>query len=915
MKTKLLSPFESVAKAAACLLALTLLTVNSKAQSISGTVFEDANYGGGAGRSLAASAGSPRPSATVELYNAAGAFVSSVATNASGVYTFTGLSGSTFFVRVVNQSVSSARSGYVNTLIPVQTYRTNAPAGTVVPVTDRVGGEVPSEQDAAANTSSATMASINATAGTEIQSVAQVSISSGSVSGIDFGFNFNTIVNINLTGQGCLQQFFFNATALGGETLLAQSGNTWNALGSVNAAQPLPAGIESTIFMISDGNAHPGLRAGLANLLSVNGVAVIPTGSLGTPYALTQNPSLSNSSIDGGTQTANVGNTNNVMLGTGGTVGVGADGVSGTGDELAVEKLNGPEVEIAGIPGQYPLELYGTNVTLRCIAVHSNSADIRPVSGSNFLLEQNVIGAEAHTFTPPATLSGNSGAVLYVQFDAASGTIRNNMIGFGGGNNIIQMRYYQGTNYNWVIKGNEIAGGIPGTPGGGPGIQLNDRINNNLVSALGTTLIEGNLIRDCGATGISTGLHYPNTTTNIVSTTVRNNSLIRSSSGFQALFGNGNDLVIYNLITANRGLGIRVANRPSTIGGSTTGVTTQVKISRNSIYNNGTAITGNTGLGIDLNEDGITPNNGALDPAFPNLRMNYPIFTSINLTGNTLTVAGYVGSAPGQSAFGNAAVEIFKANNADANQSGEIIVGDGLSVPHGEGETYLGTLTTNVSGNFSGSLTVTGLLQTDDLTATATKSDNNTSEFSPTIHISVVPVSLESFTAAPYGKDVAVRWTVGDEVNVSRYEVWFGTDGTHFQPAGSVNATGSHAYSFLHTAPAAGFNYYRLKTIDKDGRSSYSDVRKVRFGTDGSVSIYPNPTSSNVSITLNAAMINKPAMIQVIAADGRIVSQKNATALSQTETLDVSGFAAGSYILKVVTADEVVSKSFQVVHF
>jgi hypothetical protein len=45
---------------------LTAATV--PAQSISGTVFEDVNYGGGAGRDLVASAGVRRPNARVELY-------------------------------------------------------------------------------------------------------------------------------------------------------------------------------------------------------------------------------------------------------------------------------------------------------------------------------------------------------------------------------------------------------------------------------------------------------------------------------------------------------------------------------------------------------------------------------------------------------------------------------------------------------------------------------------------------------------------------------------------------------------------------------------------------------------------------------------------------------------------------------
>ena len=50
----------------------------------SGTVFEDFNYGGGAGRDRVSAAGSNRPGARVELYDAGGGFVSFTATDLAG---------------------------------------------------------------------------------------------------------------------------------------------------------------------------------------------------------------------------------------------------------------------------------------------------------------------------------------------------------------------------------------------------------------------------------------------------------------------------------------------------------------------------------------------------------------------------------------------------------------------------------------------------------------------------------------------------------------------------------------------------------------------------------------------------------------------------------------------------------------
>src|SRR5262249_22037931 len=206
------------------------------------TVFEDVNYGGGAGRSRAGAAGVAVPNARVELYDASGNFKGAATTNAAGLYTLDGWAPGLYTVRAVNASVASTRPGSVAGLLPVQTFRTDATSGSAAAVADRVGGDAPGLADAAANTSTAALATPTTTA----QSVSPVTLGSATVSGVDFGFDFDTIVNANDAGQGSLRQFITNADALQ-NTGLAQAG--------------LTASTETSVFMVADGAAHPGLRA------------------------------------------------------------------------------------------------------------------------------------------------------------------------------------------------------------------------------------------------------------------------------------------------------------------------------------------------------------------------------------------------------------------------------------------------------------------------------------------------------------------------------------------------------------------------------------------------------------------------------------------------------------------------------
>ena len=98
--------------------------------------------------------------------------------------------------------------------MPVQTFRTNASSGNAVADLNRVGGEIPSEVDAPVNSGTQTLAELNGLANREVQSIGTVKVGTSNVTGIDFGFNFDTIVNTNNSGQGSFSQFITNSNTL-----------------------------------------------------------------------------------------------------------------------------------------------------------------------------------------------------------------------------------------------------------------------------------------------------------------------------------------------------------------------------------------------------------------------------------------------------------------------------------------------------------------------------------------------------------------------------------------------------------------------------------------------------------------------------------------------------------------------------
>jgi hypothetical protein len=159
-----------------------------------------------------------------------------------------------------------------------------------------------------------------------------------------------------------------------------------------------------------------------------------------------------------------------------------------------------------------------------------------------------------------------------------------------------------------------------------------------------------------------------------------------------------------------------------------------------------------------------------------------------------------------------------------------------------------------------------------------------------------LPVRLVDFSAKPLNNDVLLQWDIANELNLAKYSVEFSKDGRTFTSVGSVPATALHAvekrYTFVHTGPVNGKNYYRIKMIDNDGRYEYSPVRTVLFG-ENKVIVYPNPfhDALNISTGLTGA-----ATLRLTDVTGKLFLQQRFTA---NTTLNLGRLAAGIYIVQI----------------
>lgn len=101
-----------------------------------------------------------------------------------------------------------------------------------------------------------------------------------------------------------------------------------------------------------------------------------------------------------------------------------------------------------------------------------------------------------------------------------------------------------------------------------------------------------------------------------------------------------------------------------------------------------------------------------------------------------------------------------------------------------------------------------------------------------------------------------LNWTTSQEVNVSHFEILRSVDGSNFSAISSVAAVGGAGtteYKFTDGANLNGAIYYKLKMVDNDGRSKFSQIVLIRINGkhEPVVMISPNPARSVIKVKLS----------------------------------------------------------------
>lgn len=255
-------------------------------------------------------------------------------------------------------------------------------------------------------------------------------------------------------------------------------------------------------------------------------------------------------------------------------------------------------------------------------------------------------------------------------------------------------------------------------------------------------------------------------------------------------------------------------------------------------------------------------------------------------------------------------------NQAEFSETNQFVTQWSTTTPNTSGDNTNSTTAwqsnnaaMGMTGNLSSTGTVTGSsMRSRTYTNFATNANDAIAYFTKSSKsFNVAPPNLLSFTASKDDScEVTLRFTSSVENEVDKYFIQYSTDSINFINLTTIAKGGDgHNYSYIHTTPINGKNYYRLMVLDLRHNYTMSTIEEVTINcgtpTVNPIILYPNPTTAIV----NVKGYELGSKIQVLNELGRVMLTVTPNTL--IATLDLSEFPAAHYIVEVVKDNQKVT--------
>jgi hypothetical protein len=208
---------------------------------------------------------------------------------------------------------------------------------------------------------------------------------------------------------------------------------------------------------------------------------------------------------------------------------------------------------------------------------------------------------------------------------------------------------------------------------------------------------------------------------------------------------------------------------------------------------------------------------------------------------------------------------------------------------------YTGGMWTNVGGSATGNVATTGSITSPSVGSFGAFTFGSLN-FS-------LPLNFLGISAKRKDNYSLVQWKTADEYNVDHFEVERkDSRNTSFFKIADViaNNRSTNNYQIEDHLPLDGTAFYRIRSVDRDGKYAYSKIVAVSDIGDGSMAVINNPARNTIFISVNSVPKGNYVW-QLIDVSGRIV-EAGQLLLDGQSVIDIAVPAKatkGIYMVKV----------------
>jgi Lamin Tail Domain/Secretion system C-terminal sorting domain len=174
---------------------------------------------------------------------------------------------------------------------------------------------------------------------------------------------------------------------------------------------------------------------------------------------------------------------------------------------------------------------------------------------------------------------------------------------------------------------------------------------------------------------------------------------------------------------------------------------------------------------------------------------------------------------------------------------------------------------------------------------------------------STLPIKLSSFNVVKDAKIVNINFASSLEINTKHFVIERSSNAKDWKGIATIAAKGNsnieNTYSTVDFTPLSGINYYRIKTVDNDGKIEYSVIKSVLFGTNFEILVSPNPVKDILNIQI-AKKENALVLVTILNAVGGKVFQQRTS--NSNFYINASNYAKGTYFVQVTEGENVITK-------